>query len=195
MVGISYVVEVIQPWNDRSKDFFDAWANTAGIGVGAGIGFLSRLAVNFLWGEWQNIRTQRYLKVFRAGDVILGAGQQAGHFYIIKKGSVEVLHNENGVSVPVSTLEANTVFGLVSEALHTKQEETIIAKEECTVYELDYDAIIQEAGGEQQPISLLLKTLIKQYDTQIDLLVEEVIETNQTTRSANENSTDNKEDC
>ena len=172
----SYTVEFIQPWNDRSKDFFDAWANTAGICVGSGIGFLSRLLVNFLWTEYQEIRLQRYIKVFQVGDVILGAGQKSEYFYIIKKGSVNISHNENGDNINIGTLSTGSVFGLISEVMKTKQEETIIAKEECEVYELDYDSLVLEAGGKDQPLAILIKALVKQYNQKIDHLVEKITE-------------------
>ena len=97
-------------------------------------------------------------------------------------------HNENGKLVTLGTLEQGSVFGLVSEALDVKQEETITAKEECLVYELDYESIILEAGGEEQPISLLLKALIKQYDKQMDSLVDELEDHNSSDNEKNSDS-------
>ena len=96
-----------------------------------------------------------------------------------------MFHNEDDTPVLVSTLNVDAVFGLVSDALHTQQEETIIAKEDCVVYELNYENLIQEAGGSHQPIALLLRTLIKQYDTQIDLLVKEKVEPTETSHEEN----------
>jgi|GEM_PF-5903114 len=176
LVCTSYLIEYIQPWNDRTSDVFDALSNTAGVCIGSGVGFGLRLAAHYFLSDWQEMRMKRYLKIYRAGDIILRSGQQTSHFYIVKRGMVEMFRNEKGFLVPMGKLGKGGVFGLVSDALGTRQDMTIIAKLDCLVYKMDYESLIIESGGKNQPVAVLLKKLIKQYDSHVDYLVDELME-------------------
>ena len=109
----SYGVEYLQPFNGRTGDFFDAIANTTGICIGAGLGLGARWLSSRLWSEFQELRMQRNLRSWNAGEAVFSEGETLKHFWVIKTGTVQVT-NPNGVI----ELGAGDVLGLRSELLN-----------------------------------------------------------------------------
>jgi hypothetical protein len=153
----SYGVEFLQPLNGRSRDFFDAIANTTGVCLGAGLGLGARWLSSRLWSEFQELRMRRNLRKWAAGEVVFSAGETLSHFWVIKTGTVQVT-NPNGVI----ELGPGDVLGLRSELLNLPSTETAIALSELVAWELDVEKMIEESGGSDQPLAIILKALMKQ---------------------------------
>ena len=158
----SYGIEIIQPYFNRNREFFDAWANTAGICIGAGLGFTLRVISSYIWTELYELRMNRHLKMFKQGSILVTEGSVLDKFFIIKRGVATAFRTINGEQQEVLTLQPGHCIGIISESQDTKQENTIVAKEDMQVYVLDYETLIRESGGSEQPIVIVLQGLITQ---------------------------------
>jgi hypothetical protein len=153
----SYGVEYLQPFNGRTGDFFDAIANTTGICIGAGLGLGARWLSSRLWSEFQELRMQRNLRSWNAGEAVFSEGETLKHFWVIKTGTVQVT-NPSGVV----ELGPGDVLGLRSELLNLPSTETAITLSELVAWELDVEKMVEESGGPDQPLAIILKALMKQ---------------------------------
>jgi CRP-like cAMP-binding protein len=100
---------------------------------------------------------QRNLRSWNAGEAVFSAGETLSHFWVIKTGTVQVT-NPNGVI----ELGPGDVLGLRSELLNLPSTETAITLSELVAWELDVEKMIEESGGPDQPLAIILKALMKQ---------------------------------
>ena len=154
---ISYVVEFLQPFNGRSLDFWDAWANTAGVGVGAGIGLATRWITSKLWSELHTIRMRKSLRTWKVGDILFKDNDLLEQFWVIQEGLVQISGPEG-----IYQIGPGDVIGLGSELLNAPSLESAVAETKVTAWELDIETLINEAGGQNQPLAAVLYALIKQ---------------------------------
>ena len=90
----SYGIEIIQPYFNRNREFFDAWANTAGICIGAGLGFTLRVISSYIWTELYELRMNRHLKMFKQGSILVTEGSVLDKFFIIKRGMIQLSNDQ-----------------------------------------------------------------------------------------------------
>jgi hypothetical protein len=157
---ISYGVEFLQPLNGRSGDLYDGLANTLGVSLGAGIGLFTRWLFSYLWTEFQTIRMKRNLRKWNSGQQIFNSGQELKKFWVIKSGEVELFNGENR-----NVVRSGEIIGLHSELFNVPSIETAVALTTVEAWELNIETIIEESGGPDQPISVLLKSLVKQHES------------------------------
>jgi len=169
---LSYLIEFIQPLNARLGDFSDAYANTAGICIGGGLGLIIRLVFAWLWTELHEARVRKTLVAFKAGDVILREGQRIERFHVVRTGRVRITRAEGEEQVEVDVAGPGEPFGLIAEVLDKPQPNTVTAVEPTEVYQLDYDAIEDAIGGHDQPAARIMRTLARELDSAQEHIVE-----------------------
>jgi len=169
---ISYFIELLQPLNERSSDLTDAYANTAGVCIGAGMGLVARLLLAWLWTELHESRARKTLARYSPGEVILEEGQRIDRFHIVRRGRVSISREEEGKQVEVEVAGPGEPFGLIADVLHKPQPNTVTAIDPTEVYQLDYDSIEEALGGRGQPAAKIIRALAKDLDSTQEHLAE-----------------------
>ena len=159
LASIGLLIELVQPLNLRTFDPADAAANTLGILVGAAAGLGMRLIYGYLKTELIERQVQQSLLCFRPGEVIVREGQRIDQFYVIKTGVVALYRRENGADVLVTRESAGEMFGLLEEILREPVLTTAVAETEVQLYRTDYDKLIADVGGREQPLGIVLDNL------------------------------------
>ena len=170
---LSYLIELLQPLNARSRDFSDAYANTAGVCIGGGLGLIMRMVFAWLWTELHEARIKKSLARYQPGEVILKEGQRIERFHVVRSGRVSVTRKEDGGQVEVDVAGPGEPFGLIAEVLEKPQPNTVTAMELTEVYQLDYDAIEDAIGGHDQPAAKIMRSLARELDSAQEHLVEQ----------------------
>jgi putative ABC transport system ATP-binding protein len=75
-----------------------------------------------------------------AGSIIFHQGEEGGRFYLIWKGTVDILVREAGTEKLLATLKAGDFFGQTSLLTGKKRAATARAREDVELYALDKDA-------------------------------------------------------
>ena len=161
---LSYLVELLQPFFARSGDFSDAYANTAGVCIGAGLGLIMRKGFAWLWTELHEARIRKTLAHYEPGEVILKEGELIERFHVVRSGRVSITREEDGEQVEVDVAGPGESFGLIAEILEKPQPNTVTATEPTEVYQLDYDAIEDAIGGQDQPAAKIMRSLAHELD-------------------------------
>ncbi|NJN19610.1 MAG: cyclic nucleotide-binding domain-containing protein [Oscillochloris sp.] len=145
--GISYLIEVLQPLNMRSRDPLDAVANTLGVAIGAALGLLVRLIYGYLRTELSAAQVRRAIKRVPAGTTIVRVGDAIDRFFIIKRGEVLLYREHDGRREVLDRLGPGEMFGLLAEIERMPQPVTVVAATDVQVYEVDYDRLLQQWAG------------------------------------------------
>ncbi len=169
---VSYLIELLQPLNARTGDFFDAYANTAGVCIGAGMGLLARWGFSWLWTDLQERRARKTIVRYAPGEIILREGQHIERFHVIRRGRVSIAREEDGEQVEVEVAGPGEPFGLIAEVLHKPQPNTVTAIQSTEVYQLDYDDIEEAVGGRNQPAAKVIRALAWELDSAQEHLAE-----------------------
>ena len=153
---LSYLIEILQPLNMRSLDINDAIANTLGLAIGALLGLIIRFAYGYIKMELETNRIRRSLVTLPQGTTIIRQGQLIDKFIVIKVGLVAIYRESNGKQVEVARLGSGEMFGLLGQILKTPQAVTVVALTPVQIYPLDYDQLIENVGGPNQPLGIVL---------------------------------------
>ena len=110
---------------------------------------------------------EKFLRVFRSGEVVFEEGSVGRQMYVINAGRVTVLRGANGRQVQVGSLGPGDIFGEMALVDDLPRSATVVAAEENTrILEIDHALFVYLVG--QQPtfalmvlkaISLRLRTL------------------------------------
>lgn len=173
---LSYLIEFLQPLNARSRDFADAYANTAGVCIGGSLGLVLRMTFAWLWTELHEAKLRKTLARYETGEVILEEGQRIERFHIVRSGRVSIFREEDGEQVKVDEAGPGEPFGLIAEVLDTPQPNTVTAVEPTEVYSIDYDDIEDAIGGHDQPAAKIMRSLARELDSAQEHLAEDEIE-------------------
>ena len=153
---LGYFIEILQPFNMRSYDLGDAIANLMGLVIGALFGLIIRLAYGYIRMELETNRMQRNLITLPEGTTIVQQGEIIDRFFLIKYGLVTVYREINGEQVEIAQLGQGEMFGIIAEILKQPQTVTVVAQTAVQIYPLNYDQLIKDAGGHQQPVGIML---------------------------------------
>ena len=160
---LSYAIELLQPLNMRSFDVGDAIANTLGVLIGAGLGLAVRYGYGYIKTELESDRIRRSMLTFPKGAILLEEGQLVDRFYTIRSGSVLLYKQDpNGDRVVVARLGTGKMFGLLPEVLKIPQPTTVVAETLVQIYPIDYDELIREIGGPQQPLGIVITQMAEE---------------------------------
>lgn len=179
LIALGVVIEFIQPLNSRGFEVADMVANIVGVAVGAGIGLVTRLVLARYRTEVAAAEARRAIRRYEAGEVIFRQGREGRHFYIVKSGAVEVTHEEGDHDVNLGTVESGDVVGVVSVLRGERRLVTAAAVGETYLYRMNLERLMASAGGVDQPVSIVLRSLA---DTVKDL-AEDVVENRRSVRS------------
>lgn len=169
---LSYLIELLQPLNARTGDFSDAYANTAGVCIGGGLGLIVRIGFAWLWTELHEARIRKTMERYKSGQVILREGQRIERFHVVRSGRVSISREEDGEQVEVEIVGPGEPFGLIAEVLDTPQPNTVTALEPTEIYSLDYDDVEDAIGGHDQPAAKIMRALARELDSAQEHLVE-----------------------
>jgi CRP-like cAMP-binding protein len=100
---------------------------------------------------------QRNLRSWNAGEAVFSEGEALKHFWVIKTGTVQVTNSSGVVE-----LGPGDVLGLRAELLNLPSTETAITLTKLVAWELDVEKMVEESGGPDQPLAIILKALMKQ---------------------------------
>jgi CRP-like cAMP-binding protein len=159
LAGTGLLVELVQPLNWRTFDLADAAANSLGVLIGAAVGLGTRLVYGYIKTELAELRVEQNLLTYAPGDVIVREGQRIEEFFIIKKGVVSLFRENGEGHVRIARATAGEMFGLLEEILHEPVMATVVAETAVELYQTDYDRLIADAGGRDQPLGVVLADL------------------------------------
>jgi hypothetical protein len=117
--------------------------------------------------EEQKIRTSTKLdrETFEPGEVIVRQGDPADRFYIITRGQVEVLREQNGQEILVSRLGTGQYFGEIGLMHGGKRVATVRAADDVEVMALDRDTfggLMDESEMSREQVERLTRQRVSQ---------------------------------
>ena len=98
---------------------------------------------------------EKFLRVFRAGEVVFEEDSVGRQMYVVNAGQVNVLRRSNGRQVQIGTLGPGDIFGEMALVDDLPRSATVVAAEENTrILEIDHALFIYLVG--QQPVFALM---------------------------------------
>jgi CRP-like cAMP-binding protein len=162
LATLGLLIEFLQPLNRRTFDLGDALFNAVGLAIGAAAGLGVRLTYGYVKTELASACVRRNLSAVEPGATIVREGAHIDQFFIVKSGTVALYRQGDGERVLVSCVGPGEMFGLLAEILRGPQHTTAVAATRVELYRIDYDDIIQDAGGPEQPVGAVLCMLAAQ---------------------------------
>ncbi|VGO17651.1 hypothetical protein PDESU_06252 [Pontiella desulfatans] len=159
VIGLGVVIEFLQRLTGRSFDPRDMIANTVGIACGSTAGLVARGIYAFISREVAARKAHQRLHNFAKGDTLIREGDPIEDMFIIKQGRVRALRNINGRDTEIATLGAGEVLGILGVVEHKPQYATLRALEPTVVYRMSMGELMESAGGDELPVSLVLSGL------------------------------------
>lgn len=172
LVAVGVGIEYLQPFNKRSFDLRDAYADILGLAIGAAAGLIGRLVYSHIRTELAMSRAQERSVSFRAGDVMLREGDLPRAFYIIQRGLVEITRQVAGVTVPIATIEGGDVLGVSGVVQGLPAAATATARAYTIAYVMTAEELMDSAGGSELPISIALDGLTKHLNKAVQRIAE-----------------------
>jgi CRP-like cAMP-binding protein len=159
LIALGVSIEFIQPLNSRGFELADMVANTVGIAVGAAVGLVTRVALSKYRTQLAEAAAKRSIRRYEAGEVIFRQGLEGRHFFVVKSGGVEVTREEDDGEHPLGTVGPGDVVGVVSVILGERRLVTASAVGETYLYRMNLQRLMDSAGGESTPASVVLRSL------------------------------------
>lgn len=159
LVCMGVVIEFLQRYTGRSFDVRDMIANTAGVVTGAVVGVTVRGLYAFIRKELAVRKVNRNLFSFGQGEVLIREGDPISEMYIIKSGRVRASREVNGREIPLGSMGAGEVLGILGVVEETPQYATLTTLEPTVLYRVNMQELMESSGGSELPISLALNGL------------------------------------
>lgn len=159
LATMGVVIEFLQTQTGRTYDLQDAYANATGVAVGGALGLSIRGLYSLVRRELATARVRRRLVSFAPGEVILRQGESAERFFIIKSGRVRLSRDVDGGSQELAEMGPGEVVGALGVIRGVPQQGTVVALARTSVYGMDLEELMDSAGGPEQPVSTVLRTL------------------------------------
>jgi CRP-like cAMP-binding protein len=169
--GLGFLIELLQRRVGRGSEAADELANLAGIGVGAAAGLLIRSAYAYIRKELAVIEVRKRLVRFEPGETILREGETVGEFCIVKQGRVRLSRAVEGREQVLATAGPGDAIGILAVVQGTPQYATITAETPTLVYGMGMDELFDAAGGCEQPVAVMLRSMASQLRRAADELV------------------------
>lgn len=112
---------------------------------------------------------EKFLRVFRAGEVVFEEGSDGRQMYVVNTGQVNVLRCSNGRQVRIGTLGPGDIFGEMALVDDQPRSATVVAAGENTrILEID-QALFTYLVGQQPAFALMvLKAISLRLRTQYE---------------------------
>ena len=107
----------------------------------------------------KNARKRLYL--FERGKVLLREGDPVYEMCIIRSGKVQLTREVDGKSVDYGTLGTGDVMGILGVVEGKPQFTTITALKRTVIYQMSMADVMENVGGKELPISLVLTGMSK----------------------------------
>jgi len=159
LVGMGVVLELLQTLTGRSFELADALANTTGVAVGAGLALAVRAIHAYIRKDIAAAEVRRRLVSYPPGGVVYREGALAKRFFLVKRGLVEVSREVDGKPRPLSVCGPGDVVGAMSVILGVPQYASAVALTRVSLYAMDLEQLMESAGGREQPVATVLRTL------------------------------------
>jgi CRP-like cAMP-binding protein len=159
LAGLGLAIEVLQPLNRRAFEWSDAAADLLGVALGAAGGLAVRWLYGFLKTELDEARVRRRLTSYRPGETIIRQGEPLDTFLIVKRGGATLYREDDGTRVPIADAGPGDMLGLLAEVQRRPADATVVATAPTQVYRLDFDVLIEAAGGRAQPLGAVVEAL------------------------------------
>lgn len=159
LIAMGVTIEFLQRHTGRSFDVTDMVANTMGVVVGGMVGLTMRGIFAFLRKEAAARKVRHSLYSFKKNEVLIREGDPVDEMYIIKQGRVRATRNINGREVELATGDAGDVLGVLAVVEGKSQYATLRALEPTVLYRMDMKQLMESAGGDELPVSLVLTGL------------------------------------
>jgi hypothetical protein len=169
-VGVG--IEYLQPLTGRSFELRDAYADLWGLAIGAAAGVIRRGIYAHIRSDLAVAEARRRLTSCAPGTVLLREGEPVRELAIIRKGEVELVRTVDGKSVPLGIAGPGTVIGAVAAIQGTRASVTATTRTWTSVYPMDLEALIQSAGGQDLPVSIVLRCLAEDVRQAIERVTE-----------------------
>lgn len=161
LVGMSVGIEFLQRYTGRSFEVNDMVANACGVGLGGMLGLIIRGIFSFVSKEMASRKAHSKLHVFKRDEVLIREGDPIDEMYIIKTGRVRVTKEVNGRATQLATFGAGEVLGVLGVIEQKPQFATLRALEDTVLYRMSMKDLMESAGGDELPVSLVLSGLAK----------------------------------
>jgi VanZ family protein len=159
LVAMSVAIEFLQKYTGRSFDLKDMVANSVGVASGGLVGLTARGIYAYVRKELaaRNVRSRLFF--FKAGTVLIREGEPIDAMYIVKSGKVQASRKVNGREVSMNSLGTGEVLGIFGVVEGRPQYATLTAIEPTTLYRMTLPELMESAGGDELPVSLVLTGL------------------------------------
>ena len=156
LVCMGVAIEFLQRYTGRSFDTADMLVNTLGVMTGGLVGLSIRGIYAYVRKEMAARDARKRLVAFERDEILIREGDPIHEMYIIKSGSVRVMRQVNGREVELATMGAGEVLGILGVVEGKPQYATLRALEPTVVYRMDMKQLMENAGGDELPVSLVL---------------------------------------
>jgi CRP-like cAMP-binding protein len=106
------------------------------------------------------------------GTVILRQGEPVRTLAIIRKGEVELARTVEGKSLPLGVAGPGAVIGAVAAIQGAPASVTATARTWVSIYHMDLEELAQSAGGQDLPVSTVLRCLAENLRQAIERVTE-----------------------
>lgn len=171
LVGMSIGIEFLQRHTGRSFDTHDMVANACGVGLGGMLGLIIRGLFSLVAKEFSARKAHRKLVRIKKDTVIIREGDPIHELLIIKEGRVRATREVNGRETSLITAGPGEVLGVMGVVEHRPQYATLRALEDTVVYRMTMKELMESAGGDELPVSLVLSGLSQKLRHAVDQLV------------------------
>lgn len=171
LVGMSIGIEFLQRYTGRSFDVKDMVANACGVGLGGLLGLIGRGLFSMVSKELAAKKAHQKLVLIKKGDILIREGDPIHEMYIIKEGRVRATRNVQGRETSLTTAGAGEVLGVMGVVEQKPQYATLRALEDTVLYKMNMKELMESAGGDELPVSLVLTGLSQKVRVLADQMI------------------------
>ena len=108
--------------------------------------------------------TDKSLKNFSAGDIIMRQGEAGESAYIIESGFVEIsIKNLDGEELTVATRSSGAIIGEMSLIDSAPRTATVTARENCTLLEITKEDFARRLDGSDPVLRMTMQVILTRY--------------------------------
>jgi VanZ family protein len=165
-------IEYYQPFNTRTRDPNDEFANLLGLVAGAVAGLTLRIVLRVVRTQMKLLRLRRRRRTYSSGAVIVRQGALVDRFCLIEHGEVQICREADGRRHILGTMGPGEVFGLLEVLQSKPQYGTAESLRDTSLFSIELNDLIETTGGQWEPVASVLTVMAKHLRTLADRVVE-----------------------